>query len=250
MTEKEEKFNEIVANYPKSDFFSGKFCPDQYVGKIADFKAKEDFPVRVNIFAGQTADVCMDFSSYDQIMILVLESPHIAEYFEQTAKNQYNCKCSHPPCPAMGKIIGDAGANIRKYILEIFGDHYEDYHLILMNAVPFQCSLGFLLDPKKYKDNCTRRDYVFKKAWEDNEIGCEFFKTRFENLLAKLKNRRVIIVNACTAGDKKDMVQTLIDAEFGIIQLYHPSYNWNTKTGVQKEKVMEARLYMEKASKK
>ena len=71
--------------------FSYHLCPDQYVGKIADFKnedgeVKEDFPVRVNIFAGQTADVCIKFSSYEKIMILVLESPHIAEYFEQLSK--------------------------------------------------------------------------------------------------------------------------------------------------------------------
>ena len=38
MTEKEKIFNDIVKDYDKSEHFSGKLCPDQYICNIEIIK--------------------------------------------------------------------------------------------------------------------------------------------------------------------------------------------------------------------
>lgn len=227
-TEKPSPINDL------KKYFSYHLCPDQYVGKIADFKneneeVKEDFPVRVNVFAGQTADVCMDFSSYDQIMILIFESPHQDEFDKK----------GNP----IGLANGDAGANIRDYILEIFGNHYEDYHLVLMNPIPFQCSLG--CHPQTYF-----RNKIFSKIW--NNSGSSDFYGRFDELWKKLQDKSTVVVNACTAIKEKSNIQKILEeiTDRFILQLYHPSYNWCAKKGELREKVKSAGLYKEKASEK
>ena len=257
MTEKEEKFNKIVANYPKSDFFSGKLCPDQYVGKIADFKnekkkAKEDFPVRVNIFAGQTADVCIKFSSYEKIMIFIPESPHQKEFYTKDEIDENGTK--HAKGDPKGPTQGPTGINIRTHIAEIFPD-YQDYHLIVMNAIPFQCSLG--LDLTHNETNQKTRDAVFNTAWNDKNIGADFFKDRLENLLDTLLEKDIVIVNACTQGTKKskplccqvcksiiNVIQNYCDEKDGkkypveFYHIHHPS-SWNRNNNTRKENFVE-----------
>ena len=228
-------------------------CPDQYVGLIKDFKeedkktkelkVKKDFPFREDIFTPDTS-ACVNISDAENILILILESPHTDEFYAEDVKDENGTVIHHKDDP-IGPANGPTGRNIREHILDILGNGYKSYHLILMNAIPFQCSLGFSLS-KKEKENLKRRDEVFSAIWDNDDIGKVFFKKRFQNLLKELKNKRVIIVNACTAGYKKEKVQMVIDAEFGIIQLAHPSVNWNSKTKTEREKVESAGLYIEK----
>lgn len=159
--------------------FSYEFCPDQYVGQIGKLKQLEDadknnvkqgsdFPERINVFD-------------ESLMILILESPHKKEFDKK----------GEPIGPAMGPT----GINIRKHILEIFGVDFEKYHLILMNAIPFQCSLG--VSPETF------RDKMFVETWE--AFGMDFFQTRLTHLLDSLKRKgkKVVVVNACTQGNKQ-----------------------------------------------
>ena len=184
--------------------FSYHLCPDQYVGNIGEFKnengkAKKDFPVRLNIFAGQTADVCIKFSSYEKIMIFIPESPHQKEFYTKDEINENGTK--HLKGDPKGPTQGPTGINIRTHIAKIFPD-YQDYHLIVMNAIPFQCSLGFKLTNSQ--ENQNRRDDIFKKVWNKKNIGVKFFKDRLKNLLDALLKKDIVIVNACTTGDQKD----------------------------------------------
>ena len=250
MADKEKIFENIVKDYEKSECFSARLCPDQYVGKIADFKnekkeVKEDFPVRVNIFAGQTADVCIKFSSYEKIMILILESPHQDEFD----------KNGNP----IGPACSTTGLHIRKYICDIFGNGYKGYHLVLMNAIPFQCSLGLSLNNNK--QNLNRRDNLFEKIWhKDENIFKNFFVNRLTILteLFKSKPGNFVIANCCTKGysEKSPLYQYVSEAidttGLKYIQLDHPAIIWNTKKARERlrEKVKSAGLYKEKASEK
>ena len=168
--------NEILQKLPG-------LCPDQYVGQIGKLKQLEDtdkntgkkksnFPERINVFTKDFSDRIEKNSSY---MILILESPHKDEFKGE-----------------IGPAKGPTGRNIRKHIADIFGKEYKDYHLILMNAIPFQCSLG--VNPKIF------RDKVFVKTWKD--FGESFFQTRLTNLIKLLKEKEndVVVVNACTQG--------------------------------------------------
>lgn len=177
-----EQFNKLLEDINNN--FSGQMCPDQYVGAIADFKDKkgeitEKFPERVNIFADETDNIG-NIPNAENILILILESPHLDEFD----------KNGEP----IGPANGDTGCMIREHIATIFSK-YTNYHLILMNAIPFQCSWG--VAPKHFRDG------VFAKAWGNNAIGKNFFEDRLGKLLEKLIGKNVVIVNACTRGDNK-----------------------------------------------
>ena len=176
-----EQFNKLLKDINNN--FSGQMCPDQYVGVIAYFKDKqgkitEKFPKRVNIFADETDNIG-NIPNAKNILILVLESPHTDEFDEN----------GNP----IGPANGPTGRNIREHIAKIF-PNFSNYHLILMNAIPFQCSLG--VGTEHF------RDAVFNAAWNHDAIGEEFFKGRLRVLLDKLpkNSKNVVVVNACTKG--------------------------------------------------
>lgn len=219
-------------------------CPDQYVGKIKDFesvedlkpeeKSKNDFHSRENIFeVGTTNAIEKNILKATNILILILESPHTKEFDKE----------GNPIGPANGKT----GENIRKYITEILGSGYNEYHLILMNAVPFQCSLG--VNTKYFRED------VFKKIWSEN--GKQFFFDRLTGLLNTLSDKNIVIANCCTKGynatnDSKirpflwhlvqDSIETLTSDKGMEIQYFrtsHPSsWSRNKKNREVKEKMI------------
>lgn len=193
MTEKEKIFNDIVEDYDKSEHFSGKLCPDQYICNIEIIKNYYfNQNTRKNIFAKDSVTVIeKNIPNAENILILILESPHTDEFDEN----------GNP----IGPANGTTGYNIREHILDILGNGYKSYHLILMNAIPFQCSLGFSLS-KKEKENKKRRDEVFSAVWDNDAIGKEFFEGRLKKLLDELQNKgkNVVVVNACTIATDKN----------------------------------------------
>ena len=229
---KEKKTKKSSPKAAMEEYFSYHFCPDQYVGVIKEFQEKNEkedktevkkyFPIRENIFKDQTENVEKDFSSCNPIMILILESPH-ADEFDKNGE-------------PIGPAVGETGTNIRTYIQKIFKDTFgsiEQYHLILMNVIPYQCSLG--VDTEYFRTS------VFKKMWNDKNIGSKlFFENRLKNLRGKLGAENVFIVNACTSmnGFKANIQESIknITGKYEL-QLMHPCVNWRTKTNEQKEAV-------------
>lgn len=171
-------------------FFSPRLCPDQYVGTVGELRSVYfDKTKRTPVFKGQSSIVYEDNIPKDKdanIMILILESPHKDE-FDKDGK-------------PLGPAMGATGRNIVKHIGTIFENigNFQNYHLILMNPIPFQCSLGV-------ESSGFIRDAVFAAAWKNGKIGKCFFKGRLDALLGALEKKTVVIVNACTqGGDKKD----------------------------------------------
>ena len=222
---KEKKTKKSSPKAKMEEYFSYHFCPDQYVGVITE--VKKYFPIRENIFKDQTENVEKDFSSCNPIMILILESPHADEFY----------KNGKP----IGPAVGETGTNIRTYIQKIFKDTFgsiEQYHLILMNVIPYQCSLG--VDTEYFRTS------VFKKMWNDKNIGSKlFFENRLKNLRGKLGAENVFIVNACTSmnGFKANIQESIknITGKYEL-QLMHPCVNWRTKTN---EQIKAVKSYIE-----
>lgn len=209
MTEKDYEFlGKKVIDYVKT-----MYCPDQYVGKIRHKDNWQKFYKRTDIFKDQTSETKITITE-DKILLLILESPHTDEFD----------KNGEP----IGPANGPTGRNIREHIAEIF-PNFSDYHLILMNAIPFQCSLGVATE--HFRDN------VFKAAWDNDAIGKNFFKDRLGKLLEKLKGKNVVIVNACTKDndDKKqsgrktnvtNVIKKLIKTKTAVKEVWetpHPS---------------------------
>ena len=199
----EKIFNDIVKDYDKSEHFSGQLCPDQYICNIEIIKNYYfNQNTRKNIFAKDSVTVIeKNIPNVENILILILESPHQKEFYTEDVKDENGTVIHHKGDP-IGPANGPTGCNIRKHIAKIF-PNFSNYHLILMNAIPFQCSLGFPLS-KKEKENLKRRDEVFGAVW--GNFGKIFFKARLKKLLDELQNKgkNVVVVNACTiATDKK-----------------------------------------------
>lgn len=204
----ENTFRDMVESYEKSEHFSFQLCPDKYVGRVGDISCKNEYARTDNVFDAECGVLLHEIPSH--LMVLILESPHIQEF---TGKNA--------PCPANGTT----GRNIRNRTLAIFGDAYKNHHLILMNAIPFQCSLG--------GKNRKIRDNVFSMLWQKELLGEPFFKRR----LAPFKD--AFIVNACTQmNGLKDHVQNAILEVTGrdVLQLDHPCVQWNANYRKQKER--------------
>ena len=109
--------------------------------------------------------------------------------------------------------------------LTIFQE-YAKYQLYIINAIPFQCSLG---DRKM-----TCRDRVFTAVWNKNETGKGYFAKRLNNLIKTLleKDNTIVLINACTVGNnRKRNVQKVIKSlhvyeKIMSFQIEHPA-NWN-----------------------
>lgn len=233
MTEKEdyELLGKKVIDYVRT-----MYCPDQYVGKIRDKDNWQKFYKRTDIFQDQTAKMRTNIPN-GNILLLILESPHQDEFD----------KNGEP----IGPANGTTGTNIREHIAEIF-PNFSDYHLILMNAIPFQCSLGVATE--HFRDN------VFKAAWDDDKVGAGFFEDRLKKLLYKLQknSKNVVVVNACTGakGNSREplcckVCQSIVsvlenysdekdDKEYPVkfYHIHHPS-TWNQINRTRNEKFWE-----------
>ncbi len=135
-------------------------CPDQYVGILGGVRGK-DFRERRSASCRPPNRPCV---------ILILESPHTDEFVGE-------------PAPAKGKT----GKLIRDHIetMQCF-QRYLDYGLILMNAVPYQCSIGY---PTSWF-----RDAIFRKAWGSE--GSELFVRRLTAYMLVGD----VVANCCTRG--------------------------------------------------
>jgi len=201
-----------IARRHCENFNEGRICPDQYLGSVhvkhggvcdlSSISSDDDFLTRTNTddFLRKNAPA----------VILIVESPHVSEFKEETPK------------PVAGCGSGNAGKAVRELFHKVVNAQYYypkdgEYLFFIVNAIQYQCSLG-----KKPKQ-C--RNKVFIECWE--EFGEESFKER----LAKLYRSGDIIINACTSGAKhkklREMVQNSIDG-LGIdttLKLEHPA-NW------------------------
>ena len=117
-------------------------------------------------------------------IILVLESPHVAEFDPITKK-------------ALGPCKGKTGENIKMHLSKILENnqigltlYHREYDIVLLNAIQYQCSLGE--DTKLY------RDAMFLYYWEQPDFRKDFLK-RLDS--ARNIYSESILVNCCTKGE-------------------------------------------------
>ncbi|MCP3018522.1 hypothetical protein [Cupriavidus basilensis] len=196
--------------------FSSFACPDQKVGEAV---------VHGNAFrylaaAGQPLahDFCRQDA--DQLdphgqprLILVLESPHKAEFAPlpgPMASSVAKGRRRIPVGPARGQSGRQIRARLHAWPLPqaslpsmVPGACFD---LILVNAIRHQCSLAYT--PAYY------RDAVFAAAWACPTIGADHFARRLDAIWRG--NGKDIVVNCCTkgaaphAGALKDAVRAAI----------------------------------------
>ena len=188
-----KKFRKIVISLKRNyNGVSLKKCSDNYVG----FFEYNNGIVNENLWFCKnlrninknkvkiTKDSLVDIKNQNEkIMLIVLESPNIDEFNKK--------KFSVSPAPALGRT----GCNLDGYFCELIEtcfnkDIVEDgkYHVILSNAIQYQCSLGV--------DTEVFRDRVWLKLWISRNFKYEFIK-RLQIYEPD------IIINLCTEGSHK-----------------------------------------------
>lgn len=177
--------------------FEQSICPDQLVAVIECTEGKIKFvgkcrtKFNVNMSCHNSVVICeridaKTIKSSNNLIVLVLESPH---------KDEFSANWE-PVGPAYGKT----GDHINRYLPYIISEsiysgalrlHNELYDVVLINAVPKMCSLG-------YKTQMYR-DAMFLNEWEKDEIRNGFY-TRLNDILEIYKGKHRIIINCCTQG--------------------------------------------------
>lgn len=172
-------FLEIVRRVrPKVPDVEERLCPDRCVGSIAALDSLNGW---VDVAATQPTPV-----PGRPCVILVLESPH---------KDEYAPIARYTPWPAngaTGRLL-----RLRTHLLLPDGWDAERADLVLVNAVPYQCSLGGL--PIEH------RDAVFREAWRSG--GREFFIQR----LLQWYRPGDLVANACTKGGAKPYLREMVE---------------------------------------
>ncbi len=197
------EFQKIAMDYIEfqTEDIEDRICPDQYVGKISDFSnSQKDFPERTTPSKRPN----------QKCLLMILESPHTKEFNGE-----------------LGPAKGKTGDSIRKWIKDAVGiPNIDDYGLIIINAIQYQCSLG-------KSTNCYR-DEMFMKSW--NNFGENNFLERLNNIY----RNDDMIVNCCTKGNitnnelRKKVHETIVNMDrintnVVLLRRTHPSSWWNKK---------------------
>lgn len=204
------KFCEI-AKKVNEEFFENlekRACPDILAGYNGKFYFSKKEREKVSI-----SDLSTDSYKECTTIVIVLESPHTYEY---SSENKFG------PTPAIGKT----GTNLQDYFNQdkIFEkiertDEYQNYRVVLMNVIQYQCSLG--VSTKIFRDD------IFDGLLEDDDIVSDFV-----NRLSSYNPK--VIFNGCTEGKnkkRKKKISKIIRDNFVDVILFemnHPSC-WERK---------------------
>lgn len=175
-------------------------CPDQIIGEIkvtnksgtffVEYQKSENVKTLAaeNTCCHKDGEIC---TTENDRCILVLESPHKAEY-ETIAEEKL----------ALGPAQGITGRNIEAYVanlltialnnktivVDIKDNGSKTFDFVLMNAIQFQCSLE--------KKTTLYRDAMFHLCWQQSKTVDDF-----ETRLANTVTDNSIIINCCTKGN-------------------------------------------------
>lgn len=197
----QQEFIKASKTIPVGKHFHDIKCPDKYVGCVKN-------NLKCRCFKESIDASSLDPRSREKRFILVLESPHIKEFESKMS-----------PMPACGYT----GSRIRYCWHEVFDDMFDDYDLILMNAVQFQCSLGFCpLQPEI-------RDDVFLRMFSGDCRRC--FVERVE-----LYCRKEDVIVLATTNRVREVVRQSLKSGFSA-EIPHPS-SWRSIDRVRQAREM------------
>ena len=187
-------------------------CPDVYVGRLADLPPQSK-PDLLGRWQTADSDTARRGRPAGRCVVMVLESPHVDE-FDPT-----HC---YTPWPANGKT----GYRLQSRALQLADllGVPPDTGLVLLNAIPYQCSQVVSVSDRAWKE---RRDRVFVHVWAQEET-----RALFRARLIHWVQAGDVLVNACTAGlsrgpKLRDLVETeMADLFKGAVtrsRMHHPS---------------------------
>ena len=140
-------------------------------------------------------DHAPELNGCDQVVLLLLESPHIEEY---------KCDPSSGRIQPVAPAQGDTGKQIEKHLATVLKDLSRDLcdgaRVVIANPVPYQASLGSII--KECENWRTVRDAVWAALW-----NIEAVRKDFRDRLCRYHPN--IIINACTNDPSRHPVYSM-----------------------------------------
>lgn len=222
--ERDQQINEIEKKLAEVKEYVFQLCPDQIVASLKKCKKKLKWSKKMIIknynepttpYPRTDIEEGLKKISNNNIIILILESPHTDEF----AENKIN-----------GPAFGQTGKNINNYLVKTLNkkSRLKNYILpeektckiIIVNAIQYACSCGINLDVLK--------DSMLKNVWEHDEVK-EDFRNRIE-IIKKASTKKLVVINCCTKPIKES-VGNEIKKVFNenIYEAPHPAYWSRTK---------------------
>ena len=228
------------------------FCPDPCCDALSskrfgDWQNDDELVPSLQLTSDQQqvqalADI--DGIKAQQKIILVLESPHIDEFYLRRCSTLKDCKCFINPLPAPAS--GRTGENTKHYLPHIFNTTiFNEYKVAIINPIQYQCSLGQPTSSKESKKN----EAFFKLLSLENFAYGANFKKRIKNAYNPSTD---LIVCCCTDGNAKyensKLVISLINKvlseikgqkKFPLLKIGHPC-SWNMGCSYRKIWIMKS----------
>lgn len=228
-------YDNIYPDFLKSHF-NQEICEDEFVGFLFKneenliYKKRKDYHKKF-VSADKHDLYCNDKSiNYKGKIYIILESPHIGEYFGYDLKKYSGGITNSRPAN------GQTGKYIDKYLTKILENFLTSnlndrgiYSVIIINSIRKQCSLG-VEDTKIY------RDRMWLNYWFDYG-ECNFIR-RIKKLM-EFEDDVKLILNCCTEGshykiDQKNQ-KYIFDEETTKLPQYFFENEYNLKKAKKDE---------------
>ena len=196
---------------PKNIYTSYRKCPDNYVGMLSI--RGENWFIQKGARYENKRLVLRKRNTKKEKIVIILESPHRDEFMLNLT------------APALGAT----GEKIHRYLYNLLYNYNllnsRETEIYIVNAIQFQCSLGF--ETSKY------RDKIFKELWAQNGVKA--------SLIRRIKRiAPTIIINAITKikkGNttiKEELSNDLKNLDFSIWEASTHPVKWDKATTLKK----------------
>ena len=208
-----------------TEMFNSQICPDITVGYCKGKKIKTWFSIEER--KKNKNDLVIKEQWAGKTIVVVLESPHKKEYAADYVS------------PALGKTGKNLQDKFSDIIREFIKDN-EQYRIILMNSIQYQCSLG--VSTTLYRDN------IWLKLWYKEQLDNNF-KDRIKEYSPD------IVFNFCTQGNHKNEIgipkgcKTVINNKYieyclgNIDSHYNKEHSLQNIVTVAIENTVKAKIY-------
>ena len=180
-------------------------CPDNYIG---DIEGEKFISPNDRYKASKEEKTSQLGKSAEENIIILLESPHIDEFKKNLT------------APA----LGETGNRLNSYLEDLLKNYLvakSKAKLFLVNAIQYQCSLGFSTD-------CVR-NFVFNQLFNEDT-----FKKDLKERIDK-QNPKIIVIATTSFCRKKIKDWVLNEYKDNKVSIYeadsHPSV-WTSKTKI------------------
>ena len=197
----------FLKNNPENLYTSYRKCQDNYIGKLSI--AGEKWFIQKEARYENKGLILRKRTTKNEKIVIILESPHRDEFMLNFT------------APALGKTGEKIHTHLHRLLYNYNLLNCKETEIYIVNAIQFQCSLGF--ETSKY------RDKIFKELWRQKGV-----KTSLMRRIKRISPS--IIINAITSIKtgkttiKKDLTKYLKSLSVPVWEASSHPVKWDKST--------------------